>query len=44
MARDWHGLCFTNLVDFDAVYGHRRDPLGDGLALEEDVYKRQATP
>lgn len=35
MARDWHGLCFTNLVDFDAVYGHRRDPLGDGLALED---------
>ncbi|MFR3451845.1 MAG: hypothetical protein ACLTSX_10135 [Collinsella sp.] len=29
--RDWHGLCFTNLVDFDAVYRARcRDPLGDG--------------
>lgn len=33
--RDWRGLCFTNLVDFDAVYGHRRDPRGDGLALED---------
>ncbi|QWT17403.1 phosphopentomutase [Collinsella sp. zg1085] len=33
--RDWEGLCFTNLVDFDAVYGHRRDPYGDGLALED---------
>ncbi|WP_085831015.1 phosphopentomutase [Collinsella vaginalis] len=33
--RDWRGLCFTNLVDFDAVYGHRRDPKGDGLALED---------
>lgn len=32
---DWRGLCFTNLVDFDAVYGHRRDPEGDGLALED---------
>ena len=35
MAQDWCGLCFTNLVDFDSVYGHRRDPLGDGLALED---------
>lgn len=34
MSQDWCGLCFTNLVDFDSVYGHRRDPLGDGLALE----------
>ena len=35
MAQDWCGLCFTNLVDFDSIYGHRRDPLGDGLALED---------
>ena len=35
MAQDWRGLCFTNLVDFDSVYGHRRDPLGDGEALED---------
>lgn len=26
--RDFHGLCFVNLVDFDALWGHRRDPLG----------------
>lgn len=29
------GLIFTNLVDFDAVYGHRRDPAGYAAALEE---------
>lgn len=29
------GLIFTNLVDFDSKYGHRRDPLGYGRALEE---------
>jgi len=28
------GLCFTNLVDFDAVYGHRRDPIGYGRSIE----------
>src|SRR5690625_5305015 len=28
------GLCFLNLVDFDANYGHRRDPKGYGQALE----------
>lgn len=26
--RDFHGLCFVNLVDFDALWGHRRDPQG----------------
>lgn len=31
---DFHGLCFLNLVDFDAKYGHRRDPIGYGKALE----------
>ncbi|HLQ73752.1 MAG TPA: phosphopentomutase [Bacillota bacterium] len=30
----FHGLCFLNLVDFDAKYGHRRDPIGYGKALE----------
>ncbi len=25
---DFNGLCFTNLVDFDAKWGHRRDPEG----------------
>ncbi|MBK0008023.1 MULTISPECIES: phosphopentomutase [Priestia] len=29
------GLSFLNLVDFDALYGHRRDPQGYGQALEE---------
>ena len=28
------GLCFVNLVDFDSEYGHRRNPLGYGNALE----------
>lgn len=31
---DFHGLCFLNLVDFDAQYGHRRDPEGYAQALE----------
>lgn len=31
---DFHGLCFLNLVDFDALYGHRRDAVGYGMALE----------
>lgn len=31
---EFHGLCFTNLVDFDALWGHRRDPLGYGGELE----------
>lgn len=29
------GLVFTNLVDFDMLYGHRRDPVGYARALEE---------
>jgi phosphopentomutase len=28
-------LTLTNLVDFDSLYGHRRDPLGYGRALED---------
>lgn len=31
---DFTGLCFLNLVDFDALYGHRRDPIGYGKAIE----------
>lgn len=31
---DFHGLSFLNLVDFDALFGHRRDPQGYGNALE----------
>ncbi|MFD1360616.1 phosphopentomutase [Lentibacillus salinarum] len=34
MAKDFTGLNFLNLVDFDAKYGHRRDPEGYGKALE----------
>ncbi|QCR32075.1 phosphopentomutase [Lysinibacillus sp. SGAir0095] len=33
--RDFQGISFLNLVDFDANFGHRRDPLGYGEALEE---------
>lgn len=33
--KDFHGISFLNLVDFDALYGHRRDPIGYGEALEE---------
>ncbi|MFP3668065.1 phosphopentomutase [Priestia sp. SIMBA_032] len=32
---DFSGLSFVNLVDFDAIYGHRRDPQGYGKALQE---------
>ena len=32
---DFTGLSFANLVDFDALFGHRRDPIGYGKALEE---------
>lgn len=35
MAEGFKGLSFTNLVEFDSEYGHRRDPLGYGNALEE---------
>ena len=33
--KDFNGLIFTNLVDFDSKYGHRRDPVGYGKAIEE---------
>ena len=32
--RDFHGLCFVNLVDFDALWGHRRNPQGYATELE----------
>jgi phosphopentomutase len=35
LKEEFHGLSFLNLVDFDALYGHRRDPIGYGKALEE---------
>jgi len=34
MHRSFKGLCFLNLVDFDAKYGHRRNPAGYAEALE----------
>ena len=33
MKKDFNGLCFTNLVDFDMVYGHRNDIDGYAAAL-----------
>lgn len=32
---DFHGLCFTNLVDFDMLYGHRQDIDGYARAFAE---------
>ena len=34
-AKDFHGLCFVNLVDFDMQFGHRRDAEGYAKALNE---------
>ncbi len=34
-AKDFHGLCFVNLVDFDMLFGHRRDIDGYANALSE---------
>ncbi|CAH1197380.1 Phosphopentomutase [Paenibacillus allorhizoplanae] len=42
LGTSFKGLAFTNLVDFDSLYGHRRDPEGYGKALEEfDAYVPQ---
>lgn len=42
LKKDTKGLIFTNLVDFDMKYGHRRDPKGYKMALEEfDSYLPQ---
>ncbi|WP_160692918.1 phosphopentomutase [Clostridium sp. C2-6-12] len=35
MDRDFKGLCFINLVDFDALWGHRRNPIGYAEELEK---------
>ncbi len=32
--KDFTGLCFVNLVDFDALWGHRRNPKGYADELE----------
>ena len=33
--KDFKGLCFTNLVDFDALWGHRRNPKGYAEEIEK---------
>lgn len=33
--KDFEGFIFTNLVEFDSEYGHRRDPIGYGKAIME---------
>src|SRR5699024_9824492 len=33
--KDFHGLCYVNLVDFDTLWGHRRDPEGYGREIEK---------
>lgn len=33
--QDFHGLCFVNLVDFDALWGHRRNPQGYAEEIEK---------
>ena len=33
--KDFHGLCFVNLVDFDALWGHRRNAEGYGREIEK---------
>ena len=44
-ARDFHGLCLVNLVDFDMQYGHRRDVDGYANALTEfDTWLGQFLP
>ena len=35
MDKDFCGLCFVNLVDFDSAYGHRNDPAGYAKAMSE---------
>ncbi|MBE6678403.1 MAG: phosphopentomutase [Ruminococcaceae bacterium] len=34
-SEDFEGLCFVNLVDFDMIYGHRRDVSGYAAAARE---------
>ncbi len=45
LKRDFHGLCFINLVDFDMIYGHRQDIDGYAKALSEfDVWLGKFLP
>lgn len=34
-SQEFHGLCFVNLVDFDALWGHRRNPEGYAQEIEK---------
>ena len=43
--KDFNGLCFVNLVDFDMKYGHRQDPIGYAEALNAfDAWLGEALP
>ena len=43
--RDFNGLCFVNLVDFDMKYGHRQDAIGYANALNEfDAWLGKTVP
>ncbi|MBQ4067108.1 MAG: phosphopentomutase [Clostridia bacterium] len=43
--RDFNGLCFVNLVDFDMLYGHRNNSEGYANALEEfDLWLNELIP
>ena len=33
--KDFEGLCFVNLVDFDSSFGHRRNPIGYATCVEQ---------
>ncbi len=45
LGENFTGLCFVNLVDFDALWGHRRDPCGYAAELERfDEKLGQALP
>ncbi len=42
---DVEGLIFANLIDFDQLHGHRRDPAGYGRALEQtDIFLADLLP
>lgn len=45
LSRDFHGLCFVNLVDFDMLYGHRQDRDGYAAALSRfDAWLSEILP
>lgn len=45
LSRDFHGLCFVNLVDFDMKYGHRQDAIGYAEALNSfDLWLGKTIP